>query len=163
MAESTPNHAQTFGQLLRKARQAARISQRALAALVGINHTYLSKLEHGVMLPSADLTERLAEKVGVEPQQFWDAAGNTPREVLLAELTRLREALCWRVVGVDGLPEEGARVLVELGHLEEPVICTTYPGEDAMGAPENIWRTSANDEYYASDTDRWLPVPGDTP
>ncbi len=35
----------TFGQKLRKLRQAKKLSQKRLAAEVGINYTYLSKVE----------------------------------------------------------------------------------------------------------------------
>jgi transcriptional regulator with XRE-family HTH domain len=82
-----------FGALLHERRKAARLSQRDLAEQVQADFTYLSKIEHGHMRPSAELTERLAKALGADPMEFWEAAGNTPAGALRAEIARLREAL----------------------------------------------------------------------
>lgn len=52
----------TFGQLIRQARKEKEYSQRELAKLVGVDYTYLSKLEndHAGYPPSLDVIELLA-------------------------------------------------------------------------------------------------------
>ena len=53
---------QTFGKLIRQARKQKEYSQRELAKLVGVNYTYLSKLEndHAGYPPSEDVIDLLA-------------------------------------------------------------------------------------------------------
>lgn len=54
---------QTFGKLIRQARKQKEYSQRELANLVGVNYTYLSKLEndHAGYPPSEDVIDLLAD------------------------------------------------------------------------------------------------------
>lgn len=42
-----------FGKQIQKARQEAKISQEALADLVGINRTYMGRIERGISNPPA--------------------------------------------------------------------------------------------------------------
>lgn len=53
---------QTFGKLIRQARHSKEYSQRELAKLIGVDYTYLSKLEndHAGYPPSEDVIESLA-------------------------------------------------------------------------------------------------------
>jgi transcriptional regulator with XRE-family HTH domain len=53
---------QTFGQLIRQARKDKEYNQRELAKLIGVDYTYLSKLEndHAGYPPSEDVIEALA-------------------------------------------------------------------------------------------------------
>lgn len=53
---------QTFGQLIRKARKTKEYSQRELAKLIGVDYTYLSKLEndHAGYPPSEEVIRALA-------------------------------------------------------------------------------------------------------
>lgn len=91
----------TFGELLRSARKQAGMSQRELAALADVDHTYLSKIEHGHASPSASLTGQLARLLEREPMEFWQAAGNTPADVLAMEADRLRKALQRIIIAFD--------------------------------------------------------------
>jgi len=85
--------ARRFGALLKSKRLALGISQRGLAEVVAADFTYLSKIERGHIIPSPELTERLAVELGANPLEFWEAADNTPREVLKAQIACLREDL----------------------------------------------------------------------
>jgi transcriptional regulator with XRE-family HTH domain len=53
---------ETFGKLIRQARKDKEYSQRELAKLIGVDYTYLSKLEndHAGYPPSEDVIETLA-------------------------------------------------------------------------------------------------------
>jgi transcriptional regulator with XRE-family HTH domain len=57
---------ETFGDNLRRARQAAGLSQRQLATLAGLDRTYVGSVERGERNVSIDNIERLAEALSVE-------------------------------------------------------------------------------------------------
>lgn len=58
---------QAFGSLLRSHRKAAGLTQRDLAAAVGLDHTYISKVESGSCLPpSAPSLIRIAVTLGLD-------------------------------------------------------------------------------------------------
>lgn len=68
-----------FGELLRSLRKQNKITQRQLAALVGIDFTYISKIESGTMDPPAeDKIIRMAEVLHVEPEELILAAKKVP-------------------------------------------------------------------------------------
>ncbi|GAA3405829.1 helix-turn-helix domain-containing protein [Paenibacillus hodogayensis] len=68
-----------FGELLRSLRKQHKITQRQLAALVGIDFTYISKIESGTMDPPAeDKIIRIAEVLQVEPEQLILKAKKVP-------------------------------------------------------------------------------------
>ena len=54
----------TFGARVRQLRLAKELSQKRLAALIGVHHTYLSKAESGrldyALYPGEDLVRKLA-------------------------------------------------------------------------------------------------------
>ena len=53
------------GRNVRQARQAAGLSQEALADRAGIDRTYVSGVERGVRNPTVTIVARLAEAMGV--------------------------------------------------------------------------------------------------
>ena len=53
------------GRNVRQARQAAGLSQEALAYKAGIDRTYVSGVERGVRNPTVTIIARLAEALGV--------------------------------------------------------------------------------------------------
>ena len=60
-----------FGELLKSLRKNYKISQRKLAELVGIDFTYISKIESGTMDPPAeDKILKMAEVFKVDPDQL---------------------------------------------------------------------------------------------
>jgi len=72
----------TFGKRLRELRRAKGLSQRALAELVGVNFTYLSRCETGTLdfanYPSEDLIQRLAAALGAEEDELLILARKVP-------------------------------------------------------------------------------------
>lgn len=71
--------AKTFGTVLREQRRVANISQRQLAERIGIDFSYISKLENDRLPPpAADTTARIAEAVGCTPETLLAAARKLP-------------------------------------------------------------------------------------
>lgn len=74
---------QTFGQQLREARQSKGYSQRELASLVGVNYTYLSKLENdrSEYPPKEDVIQALAKHLDLDAMKLSYLAGRiTPED-----------------------------------------------------------------------------------
>lgn len=55
------NLQQIFGEMVRRRRNAAGLSQEALAAKAGLHRTYIGLLERGLRVPSIEVVRRLAE------------------------------------------------------------------------------------------------------
>ena len=78
-----------FGEQLRVWRAAAGLTQVALAERCGVDHTYVSKLEHGRSpAPSLALLRSFAASLGVTFDAMCRAAGRVPDEMTRAELER---------------------------------------------------------------------------
>jgi HTH-type transcriptional regulator, competence development regulator len=62
---------ETFGKIIRRARKQKEYSQRELAKLVGVNYTYLSKLEndHAGYPPSEDVIDLLAHHLDLDDRK----------------------------------------------------------------------------------------------
>jgi transcriptional regulator with XRE-family HTH domain len=77
---------QTFGQILKQARQAKGLSQRELAAQAGVDFTYISKLENDRLSPPAiETIGKLSEILEAPEEVLMSAAGklnDDVREVL---------------------------------------------------------------------------------
>ena len=72
----------TFGKLIRKARRDKEYSQRELAKLIGVNFTYLSKLEndHADYPPSNKIIQSLANQLNLDEQELTQLAGRIDPE-----------------------------------------------------------------------------------
>ncbi len=71
-----------FGQRLRELRKGRRFSQRELARRVGIDFTYLSKIENDRMPPPSEKTvRRLADELGADPDELILLAGKVPSDI----------------------------------------------------------------------------------
>ena len=100
----------TFPDRLRELRRSARMSQRALAERVGIDFTYLSKIENGkVDRPSEGVLRKIAEELSVRlgmdkielSDELITLAGKIPSD-LAETLSRNPEVLrILRSVGSD--------------------------------------------------------------
>jgi len=73
-----------FAEKLRALRRARQISQRALAMTVGVDHTYLSKIENAKLTfgdyPSEELICKLAEALDADPNELLLLAEKIPYE-----------------------------------------------------------------------------------
>jgi transcriptional regulator with XRE-family HTH domain len=77
--QALPTATARFGSSLRALRLAAGYSQRELAEAVGIDFTYLSKLENGRGQAPADSTiKRLASELRADPARLAALAGKVP-------------------------------------------------------------------------------------
>lgn len=71
-----------FGATLQALRKARGLTQRQLAAKLGIDFTYLSKLENNRgERPSEKLVRQLAERLGAEAEELLALAGRLPEEL----------------------------------------------------------------------------------
>lgn len=74
--------AQKFGTRLRELRKQANMSQRALASKVGIDFTYLSKIESGIMPPPSEkVITKLARVLGANKDELITLAGKVPSDL----------------------------------------------------------------------------------
>lgn len=103
---------------LRLARRAKGLTLRQLADLVGVDFTYLSKLENDRLAPPSDATiERLSSTLGVPPDEFFAVARKVPTELR----RHVREAppetalLLRRLSSSQLTPEQYQRILEILG------------------------------------------------
>lgn len=79
---------QTFGKVIRQARKDKEFSQRELAKLIGVDYTYLSKLEndHAGYPPSEDVIHKLALHLDLNEGELRHLAGRiTPDEAKVFE------------------------------------------------------------------------------
>ncbi|MBX5444490.1 helix-turn-helix transcriptional regulator [Sphaerobacter sp.] len=98
MAGQAPSAAPTFAELLKRFREEARTSQSRLAESAGFDHSYVSRLESGNRTPTREAVVKLADALGLTPEQrdsLLAAAGYMPQRVesLLADEPILSEVL----------------------------------------------------------------------
>lgn len=75
--------ASTFGRLLRESRTSAGVTQRALAQQVGVDVSYVSKLENDRLpAPAADTIVRISRALSVQPESLLAVAGKVPSSVI---------------------------------------------------------------------------------
>ncbi len=70
-----------IGELLRGIRQEAGVGIKTVAPQLGVNYTYLSKIENGVVTPSAPLLSRMAKYYAVNRDSLFAAASRLPPDV----------------------------------------------------------------------------------
>ena len=117
-----------FPDRLRELRRVARLSQRALAEQVGIDFTYLSKIENGRVEPPSEgvlqrIAKELADRLGRDETELADElitlAGKIPSD-LAATLSRNPEVVrLLRSVGSDVRSAEDWRRLLAGQSMEE--------------------------------------------
>lgn len=81
-----------FGQRIRSLRRAKQMGQRALAEVVGVSFTYISKIENHRLdfgdYPSDDLIRRLAEALEADPDELLVLAEKVPEPIRRRVLER---------------------------------------------------------------------------
>ena len=82
----------TFGERLRDLRKAKGLSQRALGDIVGVNFTYISKIENEKLdfaqFPSEDLIRKLAEALDGDVDELLLLAKKIPDQIKRRVLER---------------------------------------------------------------------------
>lgn len=71
-----------FGQILRQLRTENHVGIKTLAPALGVDYSYLSKLENETMGPSAEMVARVANYFNYDRDRLLLAAGKVPDEVL---------------------------------------------------------------------------------
>lgn len=84
----------TLGERIRQARKATGLSQRDLAQRVGVSFPHISKVEADKEPASPGLLARIADEVGIEPDELLLLAGRVPSE--LSEVVVSKHALAPR-------------------------------------------------------------------
>lgn len=104
-----------FGQRLRDLRKQKNLSQRDLAARVGIDFTYLSKIEGGRLDPPSEvIIQRIAQVLEADEDELINLAGKVPKDLkaVLEESPQAVELL--RVLSERKLPNETYRRMLDL-------------------------------------------------
>ncbi|SRR5581483_4313687 len=71
-----------LGEALREKRRAAGISQRELAEKIGVDFSYISKLENGRLPPpAADTIVEICRVLDIKPEELLALTGKIPSEV----------------------------------------------------------------------------------
>lgn len=72
----------SFGSLLREKRRSAKISQRELAGRIGVDFSYISKLENDRLSPpAAETILAIAKVLDAPSEELLSAAGKIPTDV----------------------------------------------------------------------------------
>ena len=115
-----------FGRRLRDLRKQKNISQRDLATQVGIDFTYLSKIEGGRLAPPSEEVIRLiAQVLEADENELINLAGKVPKD-LKAVLEKSPQAVeLLRVLSERKLSNETYRQMLDLARQSE----TAQPDE----------------------------------
>ncbi len=87
----------TFGERLRQIRKERKVSQRALADMVNIDFTYISKIESGRQAPpSAVVIRHIAQALQTDESELYYLSGKVPADLepALKENPLLTELVC---------------------------------------------------------------------
>jgi transcriptional regulator with XRE-family HTH domain len=72
----------SFGKILRELRTGAGMGIKKLGPQLGVNYTYLSKLENNEVSPSEDFVEKVAQYFHYNRDQLLLSAGKVPDDIL---------------------------------------------------------------------------------
>lgn len=82
-----------FAELLKSLRRQRRLGIKQLAPELGVNYSYLSKLENSKSLPSEELIDRIAAYFGCERDVLYASADRIPSDALAGFRANPRAAL----------------------------------------------------------------------
>ena len=85
----------SFGSTLRGLRQNRGIGIKGLARDLGVNYTYVSKMENDKGIPSTDTVQRIAAYFNYDEDELMLSAGRVPPEVLRILRSNPQEALAY--------------------------------------------------------------------
>jgi len=72
----------TFGQKLKQFRRAKSVSQRELAAAVGVDFSYISKIENDKLPPpAADTILKISTALGIDSESLISESGKLPSNI----------------------------------------------------------------------------------
>jgi transcriptional regulator with XRE-family HTH domain len=169
---------ETFGERIRRRRREDKLSQRQLASLVGVDFTYLSKLENDQQgqSPGEELVMKLAEQLRDDSEELLALAGKVPVEALRtlargdAEFARFLRRLSAVAAGdkrerlrqvlesgaeanVGKLPELLAPLMEKGGLNDAHIVATLEHRPPGAGVSDVLVRLRMD---YAARQDEWL-------
>lgn len=110
---------QTFGETIRSLRRKHDLTQRGLASELGIDFTYLSKLENDRgERPSEKLVREIARRLGVDPEELLALAGRVPAE--LGERAQSDLAFARLLRRLPNMSEPELRKIYRQAELDKP-------------------------------------------
>ena len=121
-------------QMMTLAREAAGLTQDALAHQAGISQTLVSKIEHGLEVPSTGVLERMSRACGVPPE-FFDQSGEVLGDSIIDFFHKKRLTL-------PAKPLKKANALANISRLEVLRLMRTLEFSDVRPFP-----TFSIDEY----------------
>lgn len=108
-----------FGSHLRDLRKARRLTQQQLANAVGVDFTYISKVENGRVDPPSESTIRkIADALGADAEELLANAGKVSPELRDAAASEPQLALLLRTIGRKPLTPDQYRRMLAI--VEEP-------------------------------------------
>lgn len=127
-ADAAADVSAAVGHAIRRAREAAGLSMRALARRSEMSQPFLSQVEKGATSPSLSSLYRLAHALGVSPSELMPPVSG-PRGVTVLRRGEGRE------LPVSDAPEaaRGRLLSAGAGHVLEVVEYRVAPGEDLGG------------------------------
>jgi transcriptional regulator with XRE-family HTH domain len=98
-----------FAGRLRELRRQKDLSQTALADLVGVHSTHISRYERGMSRPTADTLKRLADVLGVSGDYLMEGSADEAAKARFEDRELLK-----RFQEVQALPERDKEIVKEL-------------------------------------------------
>jgi len=98
--------AHTLGSLLKSGRQRHNLTLRAVAAEMGCDFTYLSKIEHDDCVPAERLIVGLAELYDLDPDLLMVAAGKAPSDLVALLASDIEAIWALRTWNADRVRKE---------------------------------------------------------
>jgi transcriptional regulator with XRE-family HTH domain len=83
----------TFGKILKKLRTQKGVSIKKLAPELGVNYTYISKLENSKVNPSEKMVEKLSRYFNYNNDELLIATGKIPEDIAEILKNNPKEAL----------------------------------------------------------------------
>lgn len=125
----------SFGATLRRHRRAAGLSQSALADRIGLDVTYISKIENGRLAPpAADAVIAMAGALGVSPPDLLALTGKIPTAVRrMIGMSKAAQEFLYTAVQLSLTEEEWSLLIKMLHRLRSPE--ETRPEEPGVAGP----------------------------
>jgi transcriptional regulator with XRE-family HTH domain len=109
-----------IGKRLRGLRQRMGLTQKTLAKMVGVDYTYIGKIERGEQLPSLKILIRFAECLSLPLDRFfmdeatWRLVCLTPDDIY----TSIQRENLWKLLRLlEGATEDDISLLTEIVHV----------------------------------------------
>lgn len=104
-----------FGQRLHYLRKQRKMSQRELAERVGVDFTYISRIEHGrTHAPSTLVICRIAQALEADVDELFNLSGKVPSRLLETALNNPLLTELIRVICYHPISEETYRQLIQI-------------------------------------------------